>query len=154
MKVETGGDGGRKAFVHGISSPAGEGEGYFLKSTRKRRTPAHEHYIYAKDRLLPPRISLSQSRDSCSQRRVSCIRTKFSREFSHISYSRQKVVPLFRKSYHFFPISAVPVAVSAVPIARNAHPAHANRFLLQSEGPLIVLTLFISLTLVRAWLEL
>jgi hypothetical protein len=85
---------GRNAFVQGICANIGEGETFFLKTSRARGTHAHVHYICAQDRLIHLRISLSQSRDSCS-------RTKFSREFPHISCSCQKVVRLFRKSYHF-----------------------------------------------------
>jgi hypothetical protein len=114
---------GRNAFVQGICANIGEGETYFLKTSRARGTHAHVHYICAQDRLIHLRISLSQSQDSCSQFRISCSRQKVVRlfqkwydfsesptTFSHISYSRrriscshrrincsrQKAVPLFR----------------------------------------------------------
>ena len=103
-----------------------------------RKVPArgarpHEHYLCAKDRLIHLRISLSQSRDSCSQSRDSCIRNKFSREFcafscSHccLSYSRQKVLPLFR-------IIATSIILAAVPIARNAHRTHEHGDVIATE---------------------
>ena len=78
---------GRNAFVQGACTLSVKGETYFLKTSRARGTHAHEHYICAQDRLLPPRISCSQSRDSCRQPRDSC--------------SCRKVVRLFQKWYGF-----------------------------------------------------
>ena len=70
-----------KRLCTGCLRPIGERWKVFLKTSRARSTHAHVHYICARDRLLPPRISWSQSQDSCSRWRVSCIRNKFSREF-------------------------------------------------------------------------
>ena len=70
-----------KCLCTGRLRPIGESETYFLKTSRARRAHAHVHYIWTKDRMISPRISLCQSRDSCSRWRVSCIRNKFSREF-------------------------------------------------------------------------
>ena len=116
-----------------------------------RKVPArgartHEHYLCAKDRLIHLRISLSQSRDSCSQSRDSCSRRKVVRLFqkwydfsespttfsriscSHccLSYSRQKVLPLFR-------IIATSIVLAAVPIARNAHRTHEHGNVIATE---------------------
>ena len=123
---------GRNAFVQGAYTLSVKGETYFLKTFRARGTHAHAHYICAQDRLIHLRISLSQSRDSCSCRKVvrlfqkwygfSESPTTFSRiSCSHcrLSYSRQKVLPLFR-------IIATSIVLAAVPIARNAHRTHLN----------------------------
>ena len=85
---------GWNAFVQGVCANVGEGERYFSKSSRARCTRART-LLCAGDRLIHLRDSLSQLRISCSQSRDSCIQLR-------ISCSRQKVVRLFRKSYHFF----------------------------------------------------
>ena len=98
-----------------------------------RGARTHEHYLCAKDRLIHLRISLSQSRDSCSQRRVSCIRTKFSREFSPYQLfpsksgtTFQKVVRLFRKSYHFFPYQLFPTLYQLFPSLYQLFPSQGT----------------------------
>ena len=121
---------GWNAFVQGVCANVGEGERYFSNSSR-----APVHYLCAGDRLIQLRISCSQSRDSCSCRKVvrlfqkwygfSESPTTFSRiSCSHccLSYSRQKVLPLFR-------IIATSIILAAVPIARNAHYAPEHNFL-------------------------
>jgi len=133
---------GRNAFVQGICANIGEGERYFSKSSRARDPPAPVHYLCAQDRLIQLRISCRQSRDSCSCRKVvrlfqkwygfSESPTTFSRiSCSHccLSYSRQKVLPLFC-------IIATSIVLAAVPIARNAHRTR------QSEGQILLIDLF------------
>ena len=133
---------GRNAFVQGVCTLSVKGETYFLKTSRARDTHAHVHYICAEDRLIHLRISLSQSQDSCSCRKVvrlfqkwydfSESPTTFSRiSCSHccLSYSRQKVLPLFC-------IIATSIVLAAVPIARNAHRTR------QSEGQILLIDLF------------
>ena len=88
---------GRNAFVQGVCAMSVKGERYFLKTSRARDTHTHVHYICAKDRLIPLRISLSQSRDSCSCRKVVRLFQKwygFSESpttFSHISCSHRRI---------------------------------------------------------------
>ena len=90
---------GRNAFVQGACTLSVKGETYFLKTSRARSTHAHVHYICAQDRLIPLRISLSQSRDSCSRQKVVRLFKKwydFSESpttFPHISCSRRKERP-------------------------------------------------------------
>ena len=137
---------GRNAFVQGICANIGEGERYFSKSSCARGTPAPVHYICAGDRLIQLCISCSQLRVSCSQSRDSCSCRKVVRLFqkwydfsespttfsriscSHccLSYSRQKVLPLFR-------IIATSIILAAVPIARNAHRTHEHGNVIATE---------------------
>ena len=144
---------GRNAFVQGICANIGEGERYFSKSSRAHGAPARIHYLCVGDRLINQRDSLSQLRISCSQLRVSCSqsrdscsRRKVVRLFqkwydfsespttfsciscSHccLSYSRQKVLPLFR-------IIATSIVLAAVPIARNAHRTHEHGNVIATE---------------------
>ena len=104
-----------------------------------RGTPAPVHYLCAGDRLIHLRDSLSQLRISCSQSRDSCSCRKVVRLFQKwydfsespttflhnsylhrcLSYSRQKVLPLFC-------IIATSIVLTAVPIARNAHRTHEH----------------------------
>ena len=104
---------GRNAFIQGICANIGEGETYFLKTSRARRAHAHVHYLYAKDRLIPLRISYSRqkvvrlfkkwydfsespttfSHISCSHRRISCSHRCISCSHRRISYSRCKERP-------------------------------------------------------------
>jgi hypothetical protein len=92
---------GRNAFVQGICANIGEGETYFLKTSRARRAHAHVHYIYAKDRLIPLRISFPSHETAVARDELAVYTQNSLENFVRISYSRQKVVRLFKKWYDF-----------------------------------------------------
>ena len=124
---------GWNAFVQGICANVGEGERYFSKSSRAHGAPAREHYyaletdwyscvlavgscelaVASHEIAVPAEKWYGFSESPTTFSRISCFHCC-------LSYSRQKVLPLFR-------IIATSIILAAVPIVRNAHyaPEHS-----------------------------
>ena len=92
---------GRNAFVQGICANIGEGERYFSKSPA-RGALMRKYIIYApKTDWYLCVLARPSHKTAVASDKIAVYAQNSLENFPHISCSRQKVVRLFRKSYHF-----------------------------------------------------
>ena len=113
------GDGGWKAFAHGISSPLGEGEGYFWKALA-HDVPPRTNIIYT------PKTDWYLRVLACPSHELAVYTENSLENFVRISCSRKKVVPLFRKSYHFFAYQLFPSPYQLFPLLYQLFPSQGT----------------------------
>ena len=117
---------GWNAFVQGVYALSVKGERYFWKSFA-RDAPTRTHIIYAPKTDWYLRVLACPTDKTVVARDKIAVYAQNSLEnFPHISYSRQKVVRLFRKSYHFFPYQLFPSLYQLFPSPYQLFPSQGT----------------------------